>query len=124
MQRFKFAITSLALMTAYTAGAAELTCSGKILQINLHAPDTYMLQLDSMNTPVFFCKPNATWTVPGTSYSTSAETCRTLIGVFLAAKVSEKSLAVIYFDGSDVPASCNAWGAWTSANIRFFTWAD
>lgn len=115
---------SILFLGLSTANTAELTCAGKVRQVNYHAPDAFMLQLDGMDAPVFFCRPNATWSVPGTTYTTSAETCRTLVGVFMSAKALDKAFAVIYFDGADVPASCNSWGAWKSANVRYFLWAD
>lgn len=115
---------AVAALSMSVAQAATLTCPGKVRQVILHANDKFMLQLDTMNEPVFFCQPNATWTVPGTPYTTSAETCRALVAVFLAAKAQDKTFAVVYFDGDEVPASCNSWGGWKSANIRYFLWAD
>jgi hypothetical protein len=106
------------------ASAGELTCAGKITQVIYHAPDAFMIQLDSMNNPVFFCKPNSTSAVPGTTYTTSAETCRALIALFTAGKLAERRLTVMYFDGDDVPASCNGWAQWKWANVRYFHWND
>lgn len=117
-----FLMTILAGTTAAHAGT--VTCAGKITQVSYHAPDGFMIQLDSMNAPVFFCKPNATWTVPGTSYTTSAESCRMLVGLFTAGKLADRTLSVIYFDGDSMPASCGAWTSWQSANVRYFNWAD
>ena len=104
--------------------AASLTCGGKVTQVTLHASDKFMVQLDSMNVPAFFCQPNATWTPAGAGYSTSAETCRALIAIFLAAKAQDKAFSAVYFDGDDVPAACNSWTAWKSVSIRYFLWAD
>lgn len=117
-------IVALAALSASVAQAATLTCAGKVSQVILHANDSFMLQLDSMNAPVFFCKPNAAWSVAGTGYTTSAETCRALIAVFLAAKAQDKAFSLVYFDGEEVPAACNSWAQWRSANIRYFLWAD
>ena len=64
------------------------------------------------------------YVVPGTTYTTSAETCRMMVGLFMAGKLADRSIAVMYFDGDAMPASCNTWSAWQSANIRYFTWAD
>lgn len=117
-------LSSMLLIGSFTANAADLVCSGKVKQISYHAPDTFMLQLDSMDYPVHFCRPSATWSVPGTAYTTTAETCRALLAVFLSAKASDKAFSLVYFDGADVPASCNSWGTWKSANVRHFLWAD
>lgn len=106
------------------AAAAELTCSGQIVQLNYHSPDGLMIRLSSMNAEVFFCHPNATFSVSGTSYTTSAETCRALIALFMAGKLAEKSIGVMYFDGNQVPAACSSWSSWSSANIRFFRWQE
>jgi hypothetical protein len=114
----------LLLAASTLVNAGTVTCAGKITQVNYHAPDGFMIQLDSMNAPVFFCKPNGTFTVPGTTYTTSAETCRVLVGLFTAAKLTDRTLTVMYFDGDSTPASCSTWGNWQSANIRYFLWAD
>lgn len=116
-------LASLAVFSL-PAHAAELQCSGKVLQVNMHAPDRLMLQLDSMNAPVFICTPNANWIVPGTTYTTSGEMCRTLAAIFLAAKLQDRAFGVVYFDGADVPATCNGWTWWKNANVRYFSWAD
>jgi hypothetical protein len=104
--------------------AAELVCSGQIVQLNYHSPDAFMIRLSSMNNEVFFCRPNATFSVSGTSYTTSAESCRAMVALFMAGKLAEKSIATMYFDGDQVPSSCSSWPAWGSANIRFFRWQD
>lgn len=116
--------TGFLSLVSTMASAGQLTCAGRIQQINMHASDTFMLQLDSMNAPVFFCRTNQLWTVPGTGYQTSPETCKTLIAMFTAAKLADRPIGVIYFDGDAVPTACNAWGNWQSANIRYFTWGD
>jgi hypothetical protein len=119
------AVLGLFLLTAAaTTNAATLTCSGRISQLNYHSPDRFMLQLDSMNAPVFFCNPSTVWSVAGTGYTTSPESCRTMVGLFQSGKLSDRTLAVVYFDGDEVPASCNGWSSWQNANIRYFAWAD
>lgn len=124
IQRF-IAIIGLTLPGLISpVAAAELTCSGQIVQLNYHAPDGFMIRLSSMNGEVFFCHPNATFSVSGTGYTTSAETCRALVALFMAGKLAEKSIGVMYFDGDQVPAACSSWSPWSSANIRFFRWAD
>ncbi len=102
-----------------SARAGELWCSGTVQTVSFHADNTYMIQLSSMNTRVFFCRPDATFTVPGITYSTAPETCRAHIAVFLTAKESGKTISIL-FDGNDVPASCTGWANWNSAHIRHF----
>lgn len=120
----KTLIGTLLLACSTLVNAGTVTCTGKITQVNYHSPDGFMIQLDSMNAPVFFCHPNSTFTVPGTTYSTSAETCRVMVGIFMAAKLADRTLSVMYFDGDATPTSCNSWSTWQSANIRYFNWAD
>ena len=45
-----------------------------------------------------------------------------MVGLFMAAKLTDRTLAVMYFDGDGMPASCNAWTSWQSANVRYFNW--
>lgn len=100
--------------------AGELRCGGSVVRLGLHAPDQFMLQLSSMNTAVFVCNPNATWQVSGTSYTTSAESCKMMISMLMHAKASNLQLNGVWFDGSAVPTSCTSWGPWQSANVRHF----
>jgi hypothetical protein len=74
-----------------------------------------------MNTPVFFCNPETTFSVSGTSYTTGPNTCKQLYATFLAAKLSGATISGMYFDGDAVPATCSSWGAWQSAVIRHYT---
>lgn len=123
--RSKFGIFSLLyLLSMSQANAGTVVCGGQIKQVNFHSLNGFMLQLDSMNLPVFFCDPSSTWSVAGTTYTTTAEQCRALVSTFLAAKLAGKSLAVVYFDGDATPASCSTWSPWQRANIRYFGWAD
>lgn len=124
MKKISLYVTTSLILAASTANAATLTCSGQIVQLNYHANNGFLLQLSNMNTPVYFCNPSATWTVAGTGYVTKPEECRALLSMFLAGKLAEKTLSVVYFDGDEVPASCSSWTSWSHANIRFFTWAD
>jgi hypothetical protein len=114
----------LASFVTVQANAGTITCSGRILQVSYHSPDAFMIQLESMNLPVIFCRSNASYSVSGTTYTTSPESCRTLVGMFTAGKIAERSIGVMYFDGDAVPSACNAWPAWQSVNIRHFAWAD
>jgi len=103
------------------ARAGELVCSGTVDMISFHANNTYMIKLSSMNVAVFFCSPDGTHSVAGTSYVTGPETCKALIATFLTARETGRNI-YMYFDGTSVPATCNAWGNWTSANIRHFAY--
>ena len=102
------------------AQAGTVVCGGTITYLAFHAPNTFMIQMSSMNTPVFFCNPETTFSVPGTTYTTGPSTCKTLYASFLAIKASGGSISGIYFDGDDTPATCDTWGGWKSANIRYF----
>jgi hypothetical protein len=94
------------VLMATTANAATLTCAGQIKQLHFHAGqgNGFMLQLDSMNVSVFFCD-RTTWTVSGAAYTTPPEQCRALV-VHSFRRVSRQSLAIVYFDGDSVPATC------------------
>jgi|SRR5712671_1591607 len=125
MTKNKFAAAILAILGMNSiASAGTITCAGQIVQVNYHANNGMMLQLDSMNTPVFFCDPGRLWTVSGTGYQTTSDECKALVGVFLAAKLAGKTLAVVYFDGDATPASCLQFTSWSAANIRYFAFAD
>lgn len=111
------------LTTSLLAGqvsAGEIVCYGKVEVLSYHAPDQMMIKLSGMNTSVLFCSPDNRWSVPGTSYTTGPETCKTLYSVFLAAKLSGKILESVYFDGDGTPANCNSFASWTRLNIRHF----
>ena len=103
------------------AQAGTIVCSGKVAQLAFHASDRMMIRLDSMNTPVFFCSPESVYSVPGTSYTTGPETCKLLYSTYLSAQFANKTISSMYFDGDDVPQSCDSWGPWKSANIRFYS---
>jgi len=119
----KRTLTAIALLMTSTgiASAGSISCSGTVDYLSFHAPDTFMIRLSSMNTAVFFCKPETTFTVPGTTYTTGPQTCKALIALFTTAKVTGTEIAGMYFDGDDVPATCSGWGPWKSANIRHFS---
>ena len=100
--------------------AATVVCSGKVETLAYHASNKLMIKLSSMNAPVFFCSPDSEWVVTGTSAKTGPETCQALYATFLSAKVSGETIKNMYFDGDQVPAACNSWASWQSANIRHF----
>ena len=110
----------IATLLAFQVNAATIVCSGTVEDVSYHASDKMMIRLSSMNTPVFVCSPAAEWVVTGTNYRTSAETCRALFSTFLTARISGIPIRNLYFDGGDVPATCDTWGSWKSANIRHF----
>lgn len=103
-----------------SVSAGSIICSGKVEELSYHADNRFMIRLEDMNLSVFFCSPDAEWTVEGTSNTTGPETCKTLYSTFLAAKMSGQPINALYLDGDDVPSSCNGWAHWKSANIRHF----
>ncbi len=110
------------LLSCGGAFAGSVTCSGTVTSVNYHASNSFMIQLSSMNTPVFFCNTESTFSVPGTTYTTGAQTCKAFIAMFIAARESGRTITAMYFDGDAVPATCDGWGAWSSANIRYFNY--
>ncbi len=114
----------LLLVTPMYSYSAQLVCSGKVENLSYHSPNILMLQLSGMNKTIYFCNPEANWTVSGTTYTTGPETCKTMYSTFLAVMLSGKTLHNVYFDGDEVPQSCNQWGSWKRANIRHFNIRD
>lgn len=104
------------------AHAGTITCNGTVDRIGLHAPDRIMLKLSSMSNPVFICNPNKEWGVPGTTYTTSSETCKSMLSMLMHAKSTNAQMGSVWFDGDDVPSSCNEWGSWKKANVRYFVY--
>jgi len=102
------------------ANANTLQCTGTVDKIGMHASNKIMLKLSSMNTAVYICSPEANWVVSGTTYSTSAEMCDSLLSMLMHAKSTQSNVGDVWFDGDDVPANCNSWESWKKANIRFF----
>jgi hypothetical protein len=98
--------------------AGTVVCSGTVETIAYHANNSFMVRLSSMNTPVYFCNPEITWNVAG--FSTGPQTCKMLYATFLAARESGRTINSLYFDSDDAPATCNTWGTWKSATVRFF----
>ena len=116
---YLIAISLLSVVTS-NVSAAELVCSGTVEEVSYHANDQMMVRLSSMNNAVFVCNTEIPWSVTGTGYVTGPKTCAALYSTFLAAKLSGKPITSMYFDGADVPATCNGWGAWMKANIRHY----
>ena len=115
-------VLMLAALGCNSAWAGTVVCSGTVDAISFHSNNTFMIKLSSMNTAVFFCNPESTFSVPGTTYTTGPQTCKALLGMFLAARESGRTVNSIYFDGDDVPTTCDAWGNWKSAHIRYFSY--
>lgn len=114
------ALLLLFLALPFSCVAATLTCTGTVEKLGLHAPDKIMLKLSSMNTAVFICDPSANWSVSGTSYTTSAETCKTMLSMLMHAKSMGSEMGSVWFDGDDVPSNCTEWESWQEANVRAF----
>ena len=112
------ALAAGAIATSVQGGT--VVCSGTITQLAYHSPNGFMLQLSSMDAPVFFCNSETTFSVPGTTYTTGPNACKALYASFLAVKTTGGTINGLYFDGAETPATCNAWGNWKSANIRYF----
>ena len=115
----KYLIFVLAIFSSFSY-AATISCTGVVEKIGLHASDRLMLKLSSMNTAVFICKTNDEWSVSGTGYKTSAETCKTMMSMLMHAKTTKAEIGSVWFDGDDVPSSCSNWKNWKSANVRYF----
>jgi len=115
----KYLTFSLLYLAALNAYSGTLSCKGTVDEIAYHGVNKFMIKLSSMNKPVFFCNPETTWTVSGTSYSTGPETCKMLYSMFLTAKSTKAQIDHIHFDGDEVPASCDGWASWAKANIRY-----
>ncbi len=107
-------------IASFSAHSASLYCSGEVEELAYHGNNKLMIKLSSMNRPVFFCSPDAEWTVPGTGYKTGKETCKTLYSTFLSAKISKTPIKTMLFDGDAVPATCSAWEPWKAASIRYY----
>lgn len=104
---------------APSASAATIVCSGTVTAISMHANNSLMIQLSSMNAPVFFCNPEENWsTVAG--YSTGPSMCKALFAMFLTAKATGTPVNNVYFDMNSAPSSCSTFTSWSSANIRHF----
>ncbi|NQY62440.1 MAG: hypothetical protein HRT38_01755 [Alteromonadaceae bacterium] len=97
-----------------------IQCGGTVEKIGLHANNRILLKLSSMNTKVFICTIDAEWTVSGTSYKTSAETCKAMLSMLMHAKATKADMGAVWFDGDDVPESCNGWLEWKTTNVRHF----
>ena len=113
---------ALIVMLSCQTFAASLTCKGTVDQLAYHGNGRFMVKLDSMNLPVFFCSSDSEWTVNGTGYKTSVSTCKMMYSTFLAAKSTKDPIDYLHFDGDDVPGACNSFKPWASVSIRYFNY--
>jgi len=117
------AILTVLITIVVPVQAATVVCSGTIDTLQFDATSSgsgyFSIKLSSMNVAVYFCDPTNPWSAPG-GYTISRDACRALYATFLAAKVSGIPVTNMYFDGTDVPATCDAWLTWQSANIRHY----
>ena len=105
------------LMLSINVNAGSLVCDNtKVKKLAYHGSNKLMVQLDNMNSAVFFCNPDAEWRVSGSSYYMGPETCKAIYSTLLSAKVTGAKTR-IHFEGDDVPSSCNGWENWKSAVI-------
>lgn len=118
----RYAAVAVLLGTCATsARAATVICGGTVQKLAYHQPGQLMLQLSSMNYPVFICSTDGDWVVPGSlAGNTSPSTCKALYATFLTAKASGSTLSSVYFDGDGLPSSCNSFAPWTRVNLRYF----
>jgi len=106
---------------ASPAHAGNIVCSGTVEQIAYHQPGLLMIRLSSMNVSTFFCSTDSNWAPAGSLAGvTTPGACKTLYATFLAAKLAGGTLNNVYFDGDQVPTSCNTFPNWTKVNLRYF----
>jgi hypothetical protein len=109
-----------ALLSCAPAFSGTVVCSGTVVRLAQHANNNLMVQLSSMNAPVFICNMEVTWTITGTSLTTGPNQCKALLAMFLEARATDTPINNVYFDGDAVPATCTGWANWTSALVRYF----
>ncbi|NQY35761.1 MAG: hypothetical protein HRT37_12485 [Alteromonadaceae bacterium] len=115
---YKFLLFSFFFSSLSFGGTIQ--CGGTVEKLGLHASDKILLKLSSMNAKVFICSTNSEWTVSGTGHKTSAETCKAMLSMLMHAKATKADMGSVWFDGDDVPESCDSWGNWKNTNIRHF----
>lgn len=108
---------------ASTAHTATVVCNGTVDLLAFHQPGRLMLKLSSMNVPVFICSTDIDWVVAGSmAGDTSPKACKALYATFLTAKITGAAINDMYFDGDQVPASCNSFASWTQVNVRYYSY--
>lgn len=112
-----------ALFVSQLSFAGSLKCeNSRVLRVAYHANDRFMVKLENMNRSVFICSPESEWVVPGTHRVTGPETCKLLVSMFLAAKMSGEPLQQVHFDGDDVPESCDQFEPSSVVNVRYINY--
>ena len=53
-------------------------------------------------------------------YKTGPETCKTIYSSLLTAQSLDKTVHSMWFDGDNVPATCDGWDKWKHVNMRYF----
>jgi len=116
----KILLFTCALFLSLNSYAGSLVCSGVVESVAYHGNNQLMVKLSSMNTPVFFCNPETTWTVAGADgRSMGPETCKSLFAIFLSARATKEPISKLHFDGDNVPTSCNGFQSWQKVFVRY-----
>jgi hypothetical protein len=118
LARLLLVALNFSLLSAANAGT--VVCEGTVQELTLHQPGLVGLRLSSMSAPIFICRIDAEQSVPGAA-PTSAANCKAMYASLLAAKLSGTVVHSAYFDGDQVPASCNTAQPWTYVSLRYFT---
>jgi hypothetical protein len=112
---------ALSMALSSVAHSATVVCSGTVDQLAYHQPGQILLRLSSMNVPVVICSTDVEWNVPGSlSGATSPSACKTLYATLLTSKLTHSQVSSMYFDGDQVPSTCNSFVDWTRVNLRYF----
>ena len=120
MKKIKYKFLWVIILLSCNTYSGTLVCdNSKVKKIAYHANNKLMVQLENMNTPVFFCNPETEWSVSGTGYKMGSETCKAVFSMFLSAKATGATISRVHFDGEQVPATCDGWASWSSAVIRY-----
>jgi hypothetical protein len=80
-----------------------------------------MVKLSSMNTHVFFCNPETTWT-GADGRTMGPETCKSLFAMFLSARATKEPISRVHFDGNSVPTSCTDFQPWQKVFICYINY--
>ena len=117
----KIGIALLAIFVSFSVRAGTAVCSGTVQVLAYHQPGDLFVRLSSMNVSVLICNLNSDWVVPGSlSGNTPPASCRALHASLLTAKMAGTTISSMYFDGDQVPGSCNSFASWTRVNVRYF----
>lgn len=110
-------ISSFALIAPSYAGT--IVCEGTVEDLIMHQPGLIALRLSSMNMPLYICNVSADYRAAGTD-NISASTCKVTYAALLAAKYNNATVRLAYFDGDQVPTSCNTVQPGTYIYLRHF----